>query len=110
MRKELLPLKFHQPTYWTLLTVLLLRHLEKSLVMTLSNQSEERAEMNKKTSPTTTMSPSQSWSEDNQLMFLQFQRETHTPQMDQLPSHQPLIKGSHTMTEIKIRDNYRINS
>ena len=107
MRRELLPLKFHQPTYWTLLTVLLLRHSEKSLVMTLSNQSEERAEMNKKTSPTTTMSQFQSWSEEDQLMFLQFQRETHTPQMDQLPSHQPLIKDSHTMTEIEISDNYR---
>ena len=107
MRRELLLLKFHQPTYWTLLTVLLLRHSEKSLVMTLSNQSEERAEMNKKTSPTTTMSPFQSWLEEDQLMFLQFQRETHTPQMDQPPSHQPLIKDSHTMTEIEISDNYR---
>jgi hypothetical protein len=65
--------------------VLLLKHLEKLLAMTLSNQSEERAEMNKKTSLTTTMSPSQSWSEEDQLMFLQSQKETHTPLMDQLP-------------------------
>ena len=110
MRREPLPLKFHQHTYWTLLTVLLLRHLEKSLVMTHSNQSEERQETNKKTSLTTTTSPSQSWSEEDQLMFLQFQRETHTPQMDQLPSHQLLIKDSHMMTEIKIRDKKNIIS
>ena len=84
--------------------MLLLKHLEKSLVMTHSNQLEERQEMNKKTSLTTTMSPSQSWSKEDQLMFLQFQRETHTPQMDQLPSHQLLIKDSHMMTEINIRD------
>ena len=84
--------------------MLLLKHLEKLLAMTLSNQSEERAEMNKKTSLTTTMSPSQSWSEEDQLMFLQFQRETHTPQMDQLHLHLLSIKDSHTMTEIKISD------
>ena len=69
--------------------------------MTPLNQSEERAEMNKKISQTTTMSPSQLWSEEDQLMFLQFQRETHTPQMDQLPLHQPSTKVSHMMTETK---------
>ena len=90
--------------------MLLLKHLEKSLVMTHSNQLEERQEMNKKTSLTTTMSPSQSWSKEDQLMFLLFQRETHTPQMDQLPSHQLLIKDSHMMTEIKIRDKKNIIS
>ena len=90
--------------------MLLLKHLEKSLVMTHSNQLEERQEMNKKTSLTTTMSPSQSWSKEDKLMFLQFQRETHTPQMDQLPSHQLLIKDSHMMTEIKIRDKKNIIS
>ena len=90
--------------------MLLLKHLEKSLVMTHSNQSEERQETNKKISLTTTMSPSQSWSKEDLLMFLQFQRETHTPQMDQLPSHQLLIKDSHMMTEIKIRDKKNIIS
>ena len=79
--------------------MLLLKHLEKLLAMTLSNQSEERTETNKKTSLTTTMSLSQLWSEEDQLMFLQFQRETHTPQMDHQPSLPPSIKDSHMMTE-----------
>ena len=78
-----------------------------------SNQLEERTEMNQKTSQTTTTSLSQLWSREDQLMFLQFQRETHTPQMDQLPSHQPSTKVSHTMTEIKrmmIEKHIKVNN
>jgi hypothetical protein len=67
--------------------------------MTPLNQLEERTEMKTRISQTTITSPSQLWSEEDQLMFLQFQRETHTPQMDHQPSLPLSIKDSHMMTE-----------